>query len=186
MNRSSTYTPTSSWDAPVPRDVHGVLCLAADATKRCKAAVKLGVPRARGSGGVGRRDPRSAQRGRSTLTRRRVQCTSFTTCGLPPPQSSRCLFLGAEEDQPRTAAAVIQQKEEERRPLGVAGTMGPHKSPCTSSSCFSARYLAFWGNETRRCLPARHISQNSPVDSTRGRQQTRTPRAMRWITSKCW
>jgi hypothetical protein len=48
-------------------------------------------------------------------------------------------------------------------PLGVAGEIGPHKSPCTSSRRRSARYSTFARNEVRHCFPAWHASHNYPT-----------------------
>lgn len=45
-------------------------------------------------------------------------------------------------------------------PPGVAGVIGPHKSPCTRSSAICALYLASSRNDEHRCLPARHPSHN--------------------------
>ena len=48
------------------------------------------------------------------------------------------------------------------RPPGVAGVIGPQRSPWTSSRASAARYFAVFGNGSLLCFPARQLSYSSP------------------------
>ena len=50
------------------------------------------------------------------------------------------LVVSSDTHMKRVASSTRSRKK--RRPPSVAGDTGPHKSPCPSSSCFCARYLA--------------------------------------------
>ncbi|WVZ69598.1 hypothetical protein U9M48_018363 [Paspalum notatum var. saurae] len=110
-----------------------------------------------------------------------IPMTSANTCAVNSPprsvRSVRSFFPASASARPlnRTIAAaawslelnnmshMYRLRSSTRRrkyllPLGVAGVTGPQMSPCTSSSLFSARYLAFAGNDSRLCLPAKQLS----------------------------
>jgi hypothetical protein len=66
-----------------------------------------------------------------------------------------------------------------RRPAGVAGVIGPHRSPWTRSSGTPALNFAFAGNEARRYLVMMHVSQ--PCFSS----ITSSPVTMSWRFNWC-
>jgi hypothetical protein len=62
-------------------------------------------------------------------------------------------------------------------PLGVAGAIGSHNSPCTSSRHRLARYSVFVKNAVRCCFPTGHASHNCSTCPISNRPRTSSSRA---------
>jgi hypothetical protein len=101
-----------------------------------------------------------------------IECCIFLLCFAVAAQFESLLVEMRVSHIYLVASSTNGRKK--RRPAGVAGVIGPHRSPWTRSSGAPALNFAFAGNEARRYLVMMHVSQpcfssitSSPVTMSR-------------------